>query len=179
MNRQRFAGLIFLEKGRSPFKLSIVELLAAALAGVLTWLAMYAYLSSLIPFGHYNEDPKTWLPEVAAYRAYWLARSAVPFVTIAIISAISIVRCIRNDVRHFSRLGHSALALQSFFFLSPLGYFCFPYSVALGLGLAILASLEMVVRRKNIGNLTTLPVSIASILVELDFWVNTTDFWTG
>ncbi|CAG0945324.1 hypothetical protein ANRL1_02261 [Anaerolineae bacterium] len=178
MNRHRFARLVFLEKGRSPFTVSLVELLVAVSSGILAWLAMYEYLSGLVPFGSWDKTPETYLPEVVYFRTHILGDFALPFVMLATIYGISFVRCIRNDVRHFSRLGHGAVALQSFFSLSPLVYFCFPFGGLLGLGLAIIATLQTIIQRKNLGNLIALPVSIASIILGVLFWSRTTAFWT-
>ncbi len=169
MNRHRFARLVFSENGRSPFTLSLVELLVAVSASISTWLAMYGSLTDSIPFGYYGQNPETYLPLVASFRTHILAA----------ISAISLVRWIRNDVRHFSRLGHCALALQPIFSLSPLVYFCFPFGATMGLGLGIIATFQPVTQHKNMGNLIALPVSIASIILGVLFWSRTTEFWTG
>lgn len=178
MNQHGFTRLVFLEKGRSPFTLSLVEVLVAVFSGIFAWLAMCEYLSGLIPFGSWDKNPETYLPEVVYFRTHILGEFALPFVILAVMYGISFVRSIRNDVRHFSRLGHLAVALQSFFSLSPLVYFCFPFGGVLGLSLAIIATFRVIIQRKNMGNLIALPVSIASIIVGVLFWSKTTAFWT-
>jgi len=153
-----------LDNQRSPFSLSKMEILAAALAAILTWFGLRFILYYTLPFPCNEPSP----PD-CTYNGSWanlghplFSSFALPMMFILSASAIFLVRGIRKDVCYFSSIGHYALAwpLISFPLLNILSFFSL-YCLPIGIGLAFIAAIKSIVTRRNWGDLIALPLSVA------------------
>lgn len=152
---------------RSPLTIRIYELVAALMAGGLAWFWLRQIVLGFIPWGWdegYNLGP---LPE-------WFiqARDEVLILNwpIAITIAISTIFLLRTldeqNIRHFSRLGHLALAWPLINFL-PLSIFG-PFSILclpIGFILALIAATLSLVKKQNFGDLAAIPLSLVWMIL--------------
>jgi len=112
MELHKLVKLITMGKGRSPLTLSILEIATAILVSIVTWSGLHYSLWNLEPFGYYGQGQETFPLWFVNGRQELFSRFAWPMAVILSVSAVSLIRGIRNDVCHFSRLGHFALACR-------------------------------------------------------------------
>ena len=120
---------------RSPFSISKIELLVALAVIVATWFGLHADLWNSYPVGYPTNLPSpSWL---LSAREKLFNTWIIPISIILALSSVFLVRGIGNqNIRHFSRLSHFALAWPLILFpLVNILYFfigfCFPFGLIL------------------------------------------------
>ncbi len=108
----------------APFRVSRLELVLGLPLAALAWLSWH---NAVWAADWYVDDIKVTLSSVQLEKLF--GKYALLLAAIALLSAISLIRAIRNDVPGFTRLGHLALAW-------PLFLYQFLPSWYLGLGIA-------------------------------------------
>lgn len=163
---------------RSPFTLSIIEILAIILAIIIAEVGFYYGLQSTTPYFPHI-DPNT--PWMVTSRQKLFSTFALPLGIVLLIPTVSLVRSIRKDVRHFSRLGHLASAwplLASATIwrgdLIFLGAMCGMFLLVIGIGpiTAILVGLKALLSKHNRGDLLAIPVNAAWSIFYWIYLVN-------
>jgi hypothetical protein len=154
---------------RSPFSLSRLEIIVALAVGVITWLGLRYILYKTLPW---NCMTAPEFPCNVTYDQSWdlyglniFSSYSIPMAAISSISSIFFIRCIRGDVQHFSRLGNFALAWPMICF--PLINLLDVFSqciIPIGLGLGLAASIMSISRKRNWGNLISIPLCIVWVI---------------
>ena len=152
MDLRKLSKLILRDKGRSPLTLSILEVVVAAVVGVTTWLFFRNGIFNSPPWGYYGEKP--FPPNFVKMQQELFYGFVWPLMAFMSVSAVSVVRCIRNDVLDFSRLGHFVLIWPLVSFpLFCIGYICFiPLIVPFGIGLAVIGAILSRKEQANLGD---------------------------
>ena len=162
-----------IDNKRSPFSLSILEIGCVVLVGVATWFGFRSSLHSTLPYpcgSSINNIPIdcSWTEEQAwetlGYPLFSIY--AIPLVLFLSISAVFLLRSIRQDVRHFSVFGNLALSYPifsflGFFLLSVFSQICLPG----GLVFAILATIIFGTSKKNKWDWVSLPYNLIWLVV--------------
>lgn len=160
-----------LDKGRSPFSLSIIEISLALLMGLLVWF----WLRDIAM----NAEPWDWSAYGSAYEPYpdWFLYSRERFlrsiwimVIVMTISTIFLVRSLSGNIRHFSRLGNFVLAwpLVSFFpvsVLASVSILCVP----IGFILTLIPAVVCYRKKENYGDLIAIPSNFIWILIAANY----------
>jgi hypothetical protein len=160
MDLRKLNKLIFGDKERSPLALSVLEVAVVAVVGATTWFFFRDSIFSSPPWGYYGQKPFPpgfmKMQQDLFYGFIW------PLIAFMSASAVSVVRCIRNDVLGFSRLGHFVLIWPLVSFpLFCIGYTCFiPLIVPFGIGLAIIGTIFSRKKKENLGDLIALGVIV-------------------
>jgi hypothetical protein len=158
-----------MNKQRSPLTLDIVEVLVAVLVLVIAELGLYYGLQSTGPyFPDAVEDFPELLTRMDDERREIFLACTLPLGMIILVSSISLVRGIRMDVRHFSRLGHIASAWpvfsSAFLWHGDLIFLCswlgLPFLLA-GIIVSVISSVRALVSRRNTGDWVALPLNVA------------------
>ena len=150
---------------RSPLRLSLPEIVAAIVYGAAIGFGNGAFYWTVEPF--YRG------PEFSASRqALFVAWNPV-FFAIGAVSAVFVVRAIRGDVDHFTRLGNIAVALPGLIYV-PASilfdvnvYFCYP----IGLVVMLAALFASSPRKPAWGNFLAIPVQLL-VLMLLDAYIS-------
>jgi hypothetical protein len=161
------------DQKRSPFSLNGLEVISVIVVSTAAWFALRWLLQNTLPSpcgSAVNEVPIDcgWTAEQAwqslglpLYSTYLF-----PLVSLLAISAVFLVRSIRQDVLHFSVFGSLALAWPiiifiAFFLLSVFSLYCFP----VGLILAIIALIEFGETKENKWDWVAFPFSLIWLVV--------------
>jgi hypothetical protein len=164
---------------RSPLTLSALQVLMAVLVFILTQLGLHYGLESVIPyFTDVVERGDPWAVDwMVNKRQEIYSAFALPLGVGLLIPAVSLVRGIRGDVRHFSRLGHFALAwplvMSVLLWHQLLMFFICPF-LLLSLIVAFLASSRSLLFRYNWGDLLAIPLNIGWVILcwsYYDRWI--------
>jgi hypothetical protein len=160
MDLRKLNKLIFRDKGRSPLALSILEVVVVAVVGVTTWFFFRNSIFSSPPWGYYSQKP--FPPEFVKTQQQLFYGFVWPLIAFMSVSAVSVVRCIRNDVLHFSRLGHFTLIWPLASFPSfCIGFLSFPLLIVpFGIGLAVIGAIISRKEKANLGDLIALGVIV-------------------
>jgi hypothetical protein len=154
-----------LKQLRSPFSLSRLEIIVALAVGAITWVGLRYILYKTLPW---NCMTSPEFPCNVTYGQSWhlygsniFSSYSIPMAAISSVSSIFFIRCIRGDVQHFSRLGNFALAwpMICFPFINLLDIFS-QGIIPIGLGLGLAASIMSISRKRNWGNLISIPLCI-------------------
>ena len=105
------------DKPRSPFSVSVPEIVFAILVALVTWFGLRSFLQSARPYpcgSSVNNIPIDcgWTEEQAwqTLGMPLFSKSVIPFVVCNTLAAVFLIRAIRRDAQGFSRLGRVALA---------------------------------------------------------------------
>jgi hypothetical protein len=159
-------------KLRSPFSVNAPEIVFAIVVALATIFGLWRFLHSALPYpcgftvGD-NVIPCGWTEE-EAWQQLGLplfAKYVIPFVLLNLLSAVSLLRVIRKDLRGFSVLGSLALAWPMFSLLGIhfLGYFsCYIFPAGLIMG--VIATFMSVQEQRNSLDWISLPVNLLSII---------------
>jgi hypothetical protein len=146
---------IFLKgKKLSISRTTLLEVGFPAIVSIATWFGLRFALYTTRPFG--CDD--------CAYEELWeglgyplFSTYVIPFVVFLTISAAFFVRAFRNKFHYFSLMGSLAFSfplfiLPAFLLISVISLFCLPF----GFIAAIIATVEMIITRKYLGNWVSL-----------------------
>ncbi len=169
---KRLEKLLHAERKRSPLSLDRLEIIVSTPLAIIAWISWH-YVIWIQKF-QYPEDIEVTSGDWYRIELNKLfGNYALLLGVVALISAISLVRAIRNDVRGVSRLGHLTLAWPLLFYESlPCFYFCFGVS---GIVLAIVATLNSGRSEDNKWDATAALISFACCLLGFLFswqWLN-------
>jgi hypothetical protein len=167
----------------SAFRLSKLEILIATLTGIATWIGFRSILRGTLPYPCGTEINEELIPCGWTYDESWTFRGhslfssfSIPIAIILAVSAVFLLRAIRQDERYFSTLGNLALAwpLISFPLLNLLSFFSL-YCLPLGVGMAFVAGLKSLNTKRNLADWIALVISVAWFLlgsIYFDQWWN-------
>ncbi len=167
MIRHRLTLVMWFKKDRPPLTLSFLEISFAVLVGLVTLLYLRTSLWGQQPYPWNYPSPDaipTWFTNG---RDELFGTFALPITAIMALSAISLLRAIRNDVRGFSRLGHIAMAspLLSLPFAGVLS----PITDIVAIILTAATVLWTFGTGKNKGNLVAPILIILWLLIDFQF----------
>jgi hypothetical protein len=139
---------------RSPLIIRIYELVAASMAGGLAWFWLRQIIWGFRPWGWVEGYSPGPLPEWFIHDRDEILILAWPIAIIVAVSTIFLMRALdEQNICHFSRLGHSALAWPVINFLplsiwGPFSTVCLP----IGFILALVAAILSLVKKENFGS---------------------------
>ena len=154
---EEHSGILIIKNRRSLFTFTVVEIVSAILVSLVTLFGLNKYLQSILPFpcggsvGNISIDCG-WTREQA-----WNTLGRPLFETFAIpltlslaLATVFLIRSIRHDVLHFSRMGNFALSWPLFSFLGLHYFYVFGLCILpIGLVVAILATIHSGEERNN------------------------------
>jgi len=152
----------------------MVEIISAALVGMATWFGLSSYLQSALPFPCGNSIGDIpidcgWTGEQAwntLGRPLFLNYAAPLSISLAL-ATVFLIRSIKQDVLHFSRMGNFALSWPLFSFLGMHFFYVFGLCLLpIGLALAILATIDSEDEKRNKLDWISFPLSLAWIVIS-------------
>ena len=159
---------------RSPFSLNVLEIAVASAVALITWFGLWNFLHSILPFPcgfAINNIPIDcgWTAEQSwqTLGQPLFSKFAIPLILFNVLAGIFLVRVIRRDVRDFSILGSLAIAWS---LASMLGiHFLFYFGTCIlpiGFVISIVATILCVEEKRDRLDWTSLPLSVASMIVS-------------
>ena len=138
-----------------------------AIVSIATWFGLRFALYRTLPFGC---DDCTYeeLWEGLGYPLF--SRYAILFVVFLTFSATFLIRAIRQKFHYFSLMGSLSFSfplfiLPTFLLINVISLYCLP----IGLIVAVIATVEMIITRKYIGNWVSLAYNWAWLVVFGEF----------
>jgi hypothetical protein len=154
---------------RSPFTISIIEIVLAILVGLVTWFGLRKYIQSTLPFpctsssvDYISSEEYSW--QFLGYPLF--STYALPLIFFLTISTIFLVRAIRRNDLHFSVIGNLALSWPIFSFLGFLLFNTFSLVFfPIGLALSIIAMMDSVMTKRLKWDWLSIPFNLAWLVV--------------
>ena len=156
-----------MEAQRSPFIIYKAELLVAISTFIVTGFGLHNALWNSYPVGYFVTLHPPLVNFIIVGREEIFRAWVLPISIILTLSSIFLVRGIANQqIQHFSRLNHFALAwplvlFPSVTYLHPFGLCCFPF----GLVLSFLSLVESNKSRKWWGSLLAIVWNVVCVII--------------
>ncbi len=163
---------------RSPLTLKASEILVIVLAIIVAELCLYyglQWTGPYFPDAMEHNDPMMVRKRQELFSAF-----AFPLGIVVPISALSLIRGIRMDVRHFSRLGHFSSALPLLIsvllgvMMTILTPACITFLVLASLITALITASRTLWRKRDFGDLLAIPLNMGwgvFYWIYLDRWI--------
>jgi hypothetical protein len=172
------SNTIIIRKRRSPFTLSVAEIIFAILVGIATWIGLHSYLQSALPFPCGNSIVN--IPSDCGWtraqawntlgRPLFLTYAAPLSLSLAL-AVVFLIRSIKRDVLHFSIMGNFALSWPLFSFLGMHLLYVFGLCLLpIGLILSSLATIKSRDENRNNLDWISFPLSLAWIVISVLFF---------